>query len=186
MTVAFDATALLLLVSRNVGVPTDSDGHVIDYARERVDGLIEQIEDSKTKILVPTPALSEALVRVGPGLMKVYTDLLSRSSSFRVAAFDERAALEVAVMTKQAIDAGNKRGGGEGLWSKIKYDRQIVAIARVNRASAILSDDRNVQKFGRMLNMNVIGLGDLPIPSKAGQLSMMEQFEAVTGPPPTA
>ena len=79
-----------------------------------------------------------------------------------------------------------RRGGAEGPWAKIKYDRQIVAISRVNRASAILSDDGNVQKFGRLLNMNVIGLGDLPIPSKAGQLSMMEQFEALSGPTTSA
>lgn len=184
MTVAFDATALLLLLSSNVGVPKDANGQPIQYARERVDGLVAELEDAGTRILIPTPALSEALVRVGPRLMQVYLEKMSRSSAFQVADFDERAAIEVAIMTKQAIDAGDKRSGAEGPWSKIKYDRQIVAISRVNRATTILSDDQNLQKFGRMLRMNVIGLGDLPIPSQAGQLSMIEQFEALPGPAP--
>jgi len=184
LTVAFDATALLLLLSTNVGVPKGADGQPIQYARERVDGFVSTLEDAGTRILIPTPALSEALVRVDPRLARLYLEKISRSSAFQVADFDERAAIEVAIMTKQAADAGDKRDGGEGPWAKIKYDRQIVAIARVNRATTILSDDHNLQKFGRLLRMHVIGVGDLPIPSEAGQLSMMEQFEALPGPAP--
>jgi hypothetical protein len=58
----------------------------------------------------------------------------------------------------------------------------LIVPSRVNRATTILSDDHNLQKFGRLLRMNVIGLGDLPIPSQAGQLSMMEQFDALPAP----
>ena len=36
---------------------------------------------------------------------------------------------------------GNKKDGSGEPWAKIKYDRQIVAIAKVIGASAIYSDD---------------------------------------------
>jgi hypothetical protein len=44
-------------------------------------------------------------------------------------------------MTRAAVDAGDKRVGSDATWAKVKFDRQIVAIAQVRRATAIYSDD---------------------------------------------
>ena len=64
--VVFDATTLLLLLSPNVEAPTDpATGQKVELAGERVDFLVQQFEKDRTKIIVPTPALSEILVRSG-------------------------------------------------------------------------------------------------------------------------
>jgi len=63
--VLFDATTLLLLLAPNACVPKDSKGQVITYPKERIDGLLVDLAKAKTKIIIPTPALSETLVRAG-------------------------------------------------------------------------------------------------------------------------
>jgi hypothetical protein len=86
-------------------------------------------------------------------------------------AFDLRAAVEVAAMTRAALDSGDKRAGLSGEWAKIKYDRQIVAIAKVEQAAAIYSDDTNLRQIGSELNITVIGTWELPLPPEDPQHS---------------
>jgi hypothetical protein len=52
---------------------------------------------------------------------------------FYVVPFDTLAAIELAVMTRNALAAGDKRAGSKESWAKVKFDRQIAAIARVTR-----------------------------------------------------
>lgn len=66
--------------------------------------------------------------------------------------------------TKAAIDAGDKRGGQTGEWAKIKYDRQIVAVASVERATTIYSDDDGVRAFATAQGLRVISVRELPLP----------------------
>lgn len=171
----FDATTLLVLLAPNVSTVTDSNGAQITYARERVDGLVAEIAKAKAKIVIPTPALSEALVRAGEKAGAQYLARIRKSKHFRIADFDERAAVEVALMTRSAIDAGDKRDGSTETWAKIKYDRQIVAIAKVNGANVIYTDDENLRKFALRRGLRVVGIADLPIPDEAAQTDWVEQ-----------
>ncbi|MHB8885991.1 MAG: hypothetical protein ACYC5H_13125 [Methylovirgula sp.] len=63
--VVIDATMLLLLLRPGTPVPRGPNEVVIGQAKERVGFLVQQLDKAKTKIIVPTPALSEALVRAG-------------------------------------------------------------------------------------------------------------------------
>ena len=63
--VVIDATILLLLLRPESGVPMDSAGKPVDHAPARVDFLIRELEKLGSRILIPTPALSEVLVRAG-------------------------------------------------------------------------------------------------------------------------
>jgi hypothetical protein len=103
------------------------------------------------------------LVRAGTAGPEYLAQINARSA-FRTVAFDERAAVEVAAMTKKAIDAGDKRGGADATWNKIKYDRQIVAIAKVEGATALYSDDSGVRAFANGVGLTVIGSWELPLP----------------------
>lgn len=121
---------------------------------------------------MPTPALSELLVKAGDAGPK-YLEIVARSKFFRVAEFGERAAVEAAALTREAIAKGNKRGATpEAEWAKVKFDRQIVAIARVVGAKAIYTNDDQLAKHAKTAAIEAIGPDDLPEPSVAPQLEM--------------
>lgn len=73
-------------------------------------------------------------------------------------------------MTREAAEAGDKKSGSEQPWQKVKFDRQIIAIARVVGASKIYSDDENLAKFAKRIGIEVISIWDLPIPENAENL----------------
>ena len=175
--VVFDATTLLVLLAPDVSVPLDSNGVAITYPKERVDGLISDLAKSKTKIIIPTPALSEALVRAGSVAAAQYLARIRKSAHFIVEPFDEKAAIEVALMNKHAIDSGDKKAGSLESWTKVKFDRQIVAIAKVNNVGTIYTDDVGLKAFAKASGLRAIGLGELTIPDASAQIDW------VTGQP---
>jgi hypothetical protein len=135
--VVFDAATLLLLLRPDAGRPLDpATGRPVEHVEERIAHLVQRLEKARSKILIPTPALSEVLVRAGEAGPEVL-ERIQRSAAFRIVPFDTLAAVEVADMTRRALSGGDKRAGGSGTWAKIKYDRQIVAIAKIERASTI-------------------------------------------------
>jgi hypothetical protein len=106
--VAFDNTILSLLVFPDADLRQGSGGQKVEYARERVLGLVHEIEDAREQVAVPAPALSELLVTEGADVQDVLTTL--RGSSFiRIESFDERAAVELAMRLREARKAGDQR-----------------------------------------------------------------------------
>jgi predicted nucleic acid-binding protein len=163
--VVFDTSILLFVLDEN------TPGSV-PRARERVEYLIDQLSDDGEKIIIPTPALSESLVYAGPA-GSAYLTLLSKQSIFRIASFDERAAVEAAVRTYDARQRGQKKGGStQTSKSKIKFDRQIVAVAVVEGATAIYSDDGDVRNYAVEAGLKAYGLADLPEPPEDPQSSL--------------
>ena len=72
-------------------------------------------------------------------------------------------------MTNAIASASDKRAAIDAPWSKIKFDRQIVAIAKVNGATAIYTDDEKLIAFAKLQDMPCIQIADLPIPDSARQ-----------------
>ena len=70
-------------------------GKPVDRCRERVTHLLETLQQENAKIVIPTPALAEVLVRAAKGGPE-FLRILSSSKHFRIAPFDERAAVEFA------------------------------------------------------------------------------------------
>ena len=167
-----DATTLLLMLRPGTPVPVGPDGIRIDRPKERIEFLISKMDREKTKIIIPTPALSEALVRAGPAASLQIIEKLQKYSVFRIEPFDTRAAIEVAAMTRKALDSGKKRGDSTATWAKVKYDRQIVAIARVCGVSTIYSDDDDIATLAKGAKINTIKLRDLPLPPEKLQIEM--------------
>ncbi|MCV9962590.1 hypothetical protein OIU34_11840 [Pararhizobium sp. BT-229] len=176
--VVFDATTILLMLAPNeAGIPTDSSGNPITFPTERIDGLLEDLAKNKVRIVIPTPALSEALVRAGGSGGAAHIAKLRSSKHFLIEAFDDRAALEVAIWTKSAIDAGDKKGGSDDTWAKVKYDRQIVAIAKVAGATTIYTNDRNLCSFAFGRGIKAIGVHELPLSDATAQMRMFSDAE---------
>jgi predicted nucleic acid-binding protein len=175
----------MLFFRPDVPVPARRGGAAIDLPRARIEHLIQQLEKARTKVIVPTPVLSEILVRAGPLASQEIVEKLNRFAVFRIESFDARAAIEVAAMTRNALGAtGKKRGNSNAPWAKIKFDRQIVAIAKVARATAIYSDDDDVRAIASVENIPVIGLNELPLPDEARQGDLFKPVEVQHEPPP--
>ncbi len=75
-------------------------------------------------------------------------------------------------MTRTALNAGDKRSGESAPWVKIKYDRQIVAIAKLAQADTIYTDDEGLRGFAEAQGLRVIKLAELPLPAKRAQFEM--------------
>lgn len=164
MITAVDATMLMLLVRpESVGPDDPITKRPVERLGERLDYLIQELEAQNAQIVVPTPSLSEVLVDAGdagPGIVSY----LETTSPFKIAEFGVRAAIEVAARIHDAKLAGDKRGGVTGAWAKIKFDRQIVAIAVVEGATRIYSDDDGVAAFASKIGLQIVRTWELPLP----------------------
>jgi hypothetical protein len=120
--------------------------------------------------------LSEFLIladKDGP----TYLSDLDANPHFIVANFDQRAAVELAVMSLAVMSSSekkaNRRGDAEGTWAKIVFDRQIVAIAKAHGVTTIYSDDEGLAKFAKKQLISVVKTYELPLPH-AKQLDLPE------------
>jgi predicted nucleic acid-binding protein len=172
MTVLFDANALLLLLDPKLPPPLDpvTRAPVSDVGR-RINHLVNEIQREHRKIIIPTPVLSEVLVRAGAAGSE-YLSRLSRAAAFRIEAFDQRCAIEVAAMTAEAIAKGDKKSGLAAPWTKVKYDRQIIGMARTHDVSMIYTDDGDMRTFATLVGISTTGMAQIPLPPEDAQLSL--------------
>ena len=163
----FDTTALSVLFIPGSPLCRRGTTIPIKHAKERLEALIDRIAKDHEQILIPTPVLSELLVKVPPEKVTLLLDQLNTSIWFKIEAFDSAAAIELGLRTAKARAAGDKREGlpADTPWAKVKFDRQIVAIAITNGATEIISDDPDIKAIGERWGMKVISVEDLAIPA---------------------
>lgn len=167
----FDANTLLLLLDPTLPAPIDAvTGMPVTDVGRRINHLVSSLQKDRTKIIIPTPALAEVLTRAERAGADYFTKL-NRSAAFRIEPFETRAAIELARMTAMAIASGDKREGLSATWNEIKFDRQIVAIAKVTKVSTIYSDDENLGKLAKAQGFNVTTIRELPLPSEDAQMT---------------
>ena len=186
--VAFDNTVLSILLFEDADLQQGPDGQKVDRARERVLALVRDLDEARERVIVPSPALAECLVTDGANMQDILTTLRG-SAYIRIEGFDERAAVELAMRLREARKAGNSRAGLTITKNEMKFDRQIVAIALVNEASVLYSDDIGVATFARGCGLKVKGIIDLPVPMTQQSLELIEarsEEEPDTGEPADA
>jgi hypothetical protein len=161
--VVLDTTTLLFLLYPNVPPPLDPNTKLpVDRAKDRITHLIHDFEKAKTRVLIPTPVLSELLVRIGPDKQAIVGEIQKRQV-FQIEAFDARAAIELAHLmdgngqVQNSVDPTQSK-------AKVKFDRQIIAIAKVHGVSNIYSDDGGIHTIGKKNGFNVIQTCELPLP----------------------
>jgi predicted nucleic acid-binding protein len=166
MPVVFDNTFLALLFGPLKTPPADPrTGKPVDRAEARIEALVERLARGQVRILIPTPALCEFLSIAGrPGAE--YLAQIDSTSRFQIVPFDTAAAVEAAFVISAAVRGGDKRGGRKKTtpWQKVKFDRQIVAIATVRGATEIYSDDEDIAAFGKDAGIDVYSVAELPLP----------------------
>lgn len=178
--VLFDSSMLLFILDKRTPAPLDlATGKPIEGTKERIEYLILKLEEEGNTIVIPTPVLSEILVRSGKAGAD-YVQILDRSARFKIAPFDTRAAVEVASMAREASTKENKKGDSTETWAKIKYDRQIVAIAKTENVTTIYSDDRNLCALAKIHYIKTYGIADLIMPPGSTQTSLLDQIQKIS------
>jgi hypothetical protein len=169
----------MLLLRPGIPIPNGPNGLPIDRPKERIEFLVQQLDKAGTNIIIPTPALSEALVRAGVVGSQELVEKLQKFRVFRIEPFDLRASIEVAAMSRDALGGGNKRGKADpkSTWAKIKFDRQIVAIAKVHAVTTIYSDDGDIRTLGERAKIKVVSVADLPLPPQKDQIDWIENAD---------
>lgn len=158
MAVVFDANILIDLFNPRIK----------GNRRAKLDGLVEQ--HAKGKIIIPTPSLTEYLVRAGKARDELLAKL-SASRTFRIEPFDQRAATECALLLGEHWDAKSREKISR---TKFKFDWQIVSIALSRNATHIYSDDADLKRIGQALSLPVTGIDELPIPDSALQIGIFD------------
>lgn len=177
MTVAIDASMLLLFLRPETPVPRGRDGKPApSHARERVETLINQLEESRAAVVVPAPALAEVLVRATVDEAGQILDKMRSSAVFDIVPFDVRAAIELAeIMRAELAEQGRTRLRDEAeTRAKLKFDRQIVAIAKVSGATELYAHDRGLVAVAERVGIRVIQLQDLALPPGMLQKELFE------------
>lgn len=165
---AIDQSFLELIIHPQGRPPKDpKTGKPIERLADRIDELIEAWENDGETVIVPTPALAQFLI-LAHHQASDYLGKISGSSYFRIESFDERSAVELAAIHIGAITSASKqrgkRGGSEATWAKVNFDRQIVAVAKVNNATTLYTDDGEMIKFAKRVGIETVSSWELPTP----------------------
>lgn len=173
--VAFDASALLLALAPEAKPPLNPETkRPVAHAAERVRHLLETLIEEKARIIVPAPAFSEIIMHVSPEMGEGLHEFVRKTPRLNIAPFDLMTAYELAEVNRDLSDKDDKRGGIDENWQRIKFDRQILAVARVHEAVRIYSDDKSLGKAAERLGIPVIKTADLPLPPENPQGSLFE------------
>lgn len=82
--VVIDSSILMLLLRPDQGVPVGRDGTPISHPAKRIKYLVEKLDKAKVKIIIPTPVLSEVLVRADVRAAQDFVERISRHQKFRM------------------------------------------------------------------------------------------------------
>jgi hypothetical protein len=172
--IVFDASVLLLLLNPETPPPNDAaTGQPVTRCKERIEYFIAQLTQQREKIVIPTPALSESLIKAGEAAPQ-YLDIMRNSRFFQVSPFGPTAAVEAAELMRQRIARlGTLKGDALDSRAKVKFDLQIVAIARVTRATTIYTDDRGLQTLATSHGITAQGVASLPLPPEDPQAALV-------------
>ena len=133
MAVVFDANILIDLFNEKLK----------GDRREKLDFLVHRLTKSRTKVIIPTPSLTELLVRADKARGS-YFRRISSTSVFSVAPFDSRAAMECSILLEAAWSKSEQRKISH---SKFKFDWQIVSIAAQGNCTTVSIRNKPIRRL---------------------------------------
>tara|TARA_Y100000310_G_C20069107_1_gene528503 strand:+ start:51 stop:551 length:501 start_codon:yes stop_codon:yes gene_type:complete len=132
----------------------------------RAKSFIKELDESNTKVLIPSVVIAEFLMRIPPEAHTTITNLFSKS--FLVASFDTAAASHFATIWQAKKNQGGIAKIQEEMGTtreELKVDALIVATAVSHQVERIYSHDRGVKAFGE----GFVDVQEVPfIPSQYG------------------
>ena len=155
----FDSSYLSIFLNANPPVPHDRSGKSVRFFKERIEALVARLNASDEIIGVPAPALAEILVRAG-AQRTLFVNILNDRYKFEIIPFGARAAIEAAELIDKIKE--DTRGKRVETWAKVKFDTQIIAIAKAESATTIYSDDVGIETSAKRVGIRVLRICDLP------------------------
>lgn len=166
--VALDANALICLCGKECD------------DRLKLEHLFSVLDKQRGIVILPTPSVSEFLIGADQAAHDMM-EVLQNKASVRICPFDLAGAYECAQMNAAAIgrSGGNKRDGidPDRAWQQVKFDRQIVAIAKSNGARLIISNDSGVRACSQRVGIKTLRVDELPFPDHARQAQIPLEVE---------
>lgn len=138
--------------------------------RLALDFLVTELSKARTRILIPSPCLTELLIRAGTAKDK-YVQKLGSSSAFDIIPYDRRAATECALLLEAAWDNKTQKAITK---TKFKFDWMIVACAASRNVQRIYSDDVDILRCATQVGIQTIKQSELSIPEESRQLRIPE------------
>jgi predicted nucleic acid-binding protein len=136
--------------------------------RERLDLLIRTLVDKRDRVMIPTPAYTEFLVKADKAKNDYYKRIES-SKVFKVEPFSQRAAVECADLLERALSGGDRRNITK---TKFKFDWMIVATAKAHGATCIYYIDGDIERYAQRAGFPAQHVDSLPLPK--GTMGMFE------------
>ena len=162
MIALFDANFLILLFDAKAPAPSRPGRFKILDAQRRIQNLVDDLAKKRVKIIIPTPALSEFML-LTPDAYTSYLTEIRKRSVFEICSFDDAACVE---LVEYSMQLGNPKRKPDRVetWAKLKYDRLILAVAKVNRVTELYTNDDGVRDLALQLGIKPIDLEHLPVP----------------------
>jgi len=184
--VVFDTSILALVFDAKAKPPIDPNtGLPVTECQARLDYLIKTLTKAKERVLIPTPVLAEYLVRAGADRAKRF-DLIVGSRVFVVSPFDTKAAVECAgiedadYLRIRAVPEPDSK-------AKVKFDRQIIAIAIARGVDTIYTGDHGLAARAARNGLRVVMTWELALPPVDPQFELpYEASEPEANPVPMA
>jgi len=171
--VVLDASFVLLMLEPSAPAPKDpTTGNPVGKCKERIEHLVDQLTKARTPVVVPAPALAEVLIRAGRA-RAAYLDGLQSTRAIKIEPFGTRAAVECAALLDGAIKTGKRRRRPEETWAKLKYDRQILAIAKVLGAATLYTTDDDLSALAERNGIHAVRVHELELPPVDAQIPLL-------------
>lgn len=164
--VIFDTCVLTLFIDPSSNAPIDPNtGTTVTDASQRVELLFQTLEANREQALLPAPVLAELCICFGSDFV---TNRLAQYSCFHLGEFGLRAAVEAGISLHVDRNTGAYKALAQEMGRhRLKFDRQIISIGKVHKASTIYSDDEKLKKHAIMQGLNVVSTYELPLPAQA-------------------
>ncbi|WP_422102003.1 hypothetical protein [Vreelandella sp.] len=174
MRLVVDANVLMqiLKVGGRNDLTCPRTGKIVDNPEGRAETLLDLMATKADRILIPTPALSEILVRVEDhDLHREYLTLINSMACFDLISFDAISAINCAQLVNNSELKQLK--GVEDDKKKISFDRQIIAMTQAHGGDELWTHDKKMLMKAEAVGIAVKSLAD--VASNMSQLELKEE-----------
>uniref|UniRef100_UPI00345B3E3D PIN domain-containing protein n=1 Tax=Halomonas sp. TaxID=1486246 RepID=UPI00345B3E3D len=116
-------------------------GKMVERASARANALVEMIDQRNGVVIIPAPVLAEYLIGISQDAYQAQLDLMNSFSCIEISPFDDMSAIECALLVDEQE---HKVLDPNATKAKLRFDRQILAIALANGADELWTHDKGL------------------------------------------